>query len=237
MSRTSRSDRIRVKDFGATGLRIAYRDGTVDERAVDPWLRWAHSTEPIPQSRSDEAILDIGAHIGGFALLAAWLAPERRVLAVEASRESYELLVRNVELNGLNNVEPAHLALGGQAGLTRLHHDSDGNWGHTIAKPFDEEGAYEEVACETLVGFLERKGVDRCALVKLNCEGGEFPILIEAPLATLRAIRQMQILCHSRLVDGDYTMAELEARLRDAGFKQEHHGTRNGGGRIFAHRN
>jgi hypothetical protein len=33
--------RIRIKNFGESGLRIAYREGTADERAIKPWMDWS----------------------------------------------------------------------------------------------------------------------------------------------------------------------------------------------------
>ena len=212
-------DRVRIGNFGDQGLRIAYRDGTADKWAVRPWLEWAGQEHPIPEgSGSGEAILDVGAHIGGFTLLAARMAPSRRVIALEPSRDSYEILVRNVKLNELRNVETARLAIAGHSGEARLFHHPGSNTGHTIVKTLSEGG--EQVETRTLTDFLHEKDVDRCAIAKFNCEGAEFPILMTAPTETLRSIRQMIILYHLDLVEkSTYNLGELEHRLEDAGFE------------------
>lgn len=208
---------VRIKQFGHEGLRIAYREGTVDEQAIAKWLSWLEQPPPRPREpRPGDVVLDVGAHIGGFTLLAAGLAPAGRVLAVEPCRDSYELLLRNIELNGLTNVEAAHLALSDRPGRVRLHHDPAGNWGHTITADL---GAGDESApAETLAGFMREREVERCDAAKLNCEGAEFPILMSAPPEALRRIQRMLVFYHVGLVDDEYSLAGLEDRLTGAGF-------------------
>jgi FkbM family methyltransferase len=224
------SSSLRVRDFGRGGLRIACREGTIDERAIERWREWLEQPSPRPgEPRPDDTILDVGAHIGGFTLLAAGLVPEGRVLAVEACRESYEMLLHNIELNGLRNVEAAHLALSDCSGEARLYYDAAGNWGHTITKPMDAGG--EPVPTETLAAYLRDRGVDRCDMAKLNCEGAEFPILMGASAETLRKLRRMLVFYHLDLVEEPDALAGLERHLSDAGFELEHFG--KGGGRGY----
>jgi FkbM family methyltransferase len=229
------TDRIRVKDFGESGLRIAYREDTVDERAIGPWMDWLGGAAPNPlELPADGVILDIGAHIGGFALPASRMVPDGLVLAVEACRESHEILAYNVELNGLTNVQTAHLALSDGSGQVRLNYDPAGNWGHTITKSLDAGG--EPVPTQALAGFLRENRVDRCALAKFNCEGAEFPILMGASTETLRTIRRMLILYHGDLIDDRYDLGRLERHLEKARFELQRHKTHGERGRILADR-
>lgn len=52
-----------------------------------------------------DCFVDVGAHVGVFALTLAQIFPEKKVIAVEAYFKNYELLVENIRLNGLQNVE------------------------------------------------------------------------------------------------------------------------------------
>jgi FkbM family methyltransferase len=229
------TERVRIKDFGGNGLRIAYREGTMDERAVAPWIEWLRQPTPTAyELRPDEVVLDVGAHIGGFTLLASSLVPEGRVLAVEACRESYEMLIRNIELNELTNVAAAHLALSDRRGETYLHYSEAGNWAHTITKSTQAGG--EPVRTETLTDYLHDSNVGRCDLAKFNCEGAEFPILMNTPVKTLRTIRQMLIYYHADLVDEHYSLSRLEQHLEEAGFELECRKTSPARGRIAARR-
>lgn len=221
------------KDFGA-GMRIAYRRGTVDEQVIKPWMAQLHEPTREFQVDPEGVVLDIGAHIGAFTLFAGSRVPRGRVLAVEACRESYELLVRNVEMNGLSGVETAHLALSDRSGEIQLHHSPTGNWGHTITKATTDEGS-EMSPTETLPIFMEKHGVERCSIAKFNCEGAEFPILMATPAEVLRRIDQMLVLYHLDLVDPRYNLEELEHHLEEAGFKLKRQETSFQRGRIIAH--
>lgn len=163
----------------------------------------------------DAAILDVGAHIGTFALLASEKVPRGRVLAVEASRDTFELLRANVELNRRTNIVAEHLALAGHEGEVTLHHDPDGNYGHSITKPLSD--SCEVVKATTLPRYLDERRIDAVAVAKFNCEGAEFPILLATPAGALRRIHTMVILYHCDLVDRP--VSALLAHVQAAGFE------------------
>jgi FkbM family methyltransferase len=156
----------------------------------------------------------VGAHIGTFSLLAATKVPHGRVLAIEASMETYNFLRVNIALNNLQNVTPVHLALADGPGFTVLHHDQ-GNWGHSIMKQFSSHG--EQVPKNSLSGFCAEHNITKIGLIKFNCEGAEFPILLNTPVEFLRNVRAMLVLYHCDLVSG-YSREDLLEHLRSAGF-------------------
>jgi FkbM family methyltransferase len=218
--RPSAAGCVRVKDFGDRGLKIAYREGSVDERAIEPSLSLFADIGPEARAAMAEyAIMDIGAHIGGFTLPAAKLAHRGRVYAVEASGENYELLLRNIEINALENVAPAHLAISDRTGKALLHKDPGGNWGHSLEAHLSQES--ELVETETLVGYLDHMEIECCDYAKLNVEGSEFPLLMSSSPETLRRIRRMLVYCHADLAGGRYSDAELRTHLEEAGFEVE----------------
>lgn len=206
--------RLAIGRFG--GFDVAYRAGTADEKVI------AHSFDDdiflpgVPEyaPRRDDVVLDVGAHIGTFALAAARRAPEGIVHAVEASGETFNYLRVNAALNGLANLVPHHLALTDRPGTVRLHHNS-GNWGHSIMKPLSPRG--EDVPADSLEGFWSRCGLDRVAFAKFNCEGAKFPILMAAPVDLLRRISTMLVLYHLDFAVG-HRLEPLLARLEEAGF-------------------
>lgn len=210
--------KLAVSSLG--GFQVAYRSDTADERVLehsfDNDIFFTGTPEYVPTET--DVIVDVGAHIGTFALLAARKAPKGRVYAIEASRETYDYLRINVALNKLTNVETSHLALGGDRGHAVLHHDLRGNWGHSIMKPLSSEG--EHVPMSTLADYFTRYEIGRCDFMKFNCEGAEFPILLNTPSDTLAKIRQMLILYHCDLADR-YSLDSLLQHLASNGFRNE----------------
>ena len=198
----------------ADEVRLAYRPGTSDEKVMRHGFATADLSASRYQPERDHVILDIGAHIGTFALRLAKRVPDGRVIAVEASRETYEVLVHNVALNCAANVETDHLALAAQSGKADLYHYGE-NWGYTIMAPLDE--AYECVEARSLEDYLNERHVDHCDLAKLNCEGAEFPILMAASRDTLARIERLLVLYHCDL-SGGFELEDLERHLRNTGF-------------------
>ena len=142
-------------------LQVEYREGTADEQVIahsferDMYLR----TVPEFVLRPNVVIIEIGAHIGAFALYVGSKAPQGKIYAIEACRETYELLERNVKRNELKSVIPVRLALSDREGTTKLFYNQErGNWGHCIAAPVS--ATYEEVPCDTLAHFMDRYRID-----------------------------------------------------------------------------
>jgi tRNA G37 N-methylase Trm5 len=61
---------------------------------------------------TSHGVLDVGAHVGYYWILAGLAHPSARVYAFEPYPVAFERLLRNLELNQLGNVEPIRLALG-----------------------------------------------------------------------------------------------------------------------------
>lgn len=125
---------IGVGTFG--GYDVAYRIGSVDAAVLGHSFDKDIFLSAIPEYSlpADAVVLDVGAHIGTFSLLASKKAPQGCVFAIEASRDTFNLLKTNVSMNGLRNVIVDHLALTDRIGMVSLHHDPDGNYGHSITK-------------------------------------------------------------------------------------------------------
>jgi FkbM family methyltransferase len=190
---------IGIGSFG--GNRIAYRIHSVDTEVLGHSFEHDIFFAEVPDLRlePDAIILDVGAHIGTFTVLAAAKVPRGRVFAVEASRDTFELLSLNVELSGRTNITAEHLALSDTTGTVTLHHDPEGNYGHSITRALS--GSSETVTAATLTGYLAQRDVAAVALAKFNCEGAEFPILLSTPCATLRRLHTLIVLYHSDLAN------------------------------------
>lgn len=202
-----------------SGFDVAFRKGTADERVIahsfdnDIFLRGV----PEYQPKDDHIILDVGAHIGTLALLAASHLRSGRVHAIEASQESFDYLRLNAALNPKLPVTTHHLALAGHDGTVTLHHDRK-NWGHSIMKQLSSGG--ESVPAMSLTSFMTKFAIERIDFMKFNCEGAEFPILLNTPVNDLKRVAAMLVLYHVDLAEG-YRLGTLTEHLQAAGFRPE----------------
>jgi FkbM family methyltransferase len=207
------------------GFDVAFRPNTADEAV----MRQSFDNDIFLKEirdftiSHDAIIVDVGAHIGTFSMFISKKTPRGCVFAVEASLDSFNIASMNCKLNQLENVVIEHVALAGETGLIQLHHDPDGNWGHSIVKALSHHSA-ETVAATTLVEFMERHSLGGIDLIKFNCEGAEFPILLNCPVSILSEIKKMIILYHLYQrcdLTSPENLHKLVTRLQEAGFEVE----------------
>ena len=125
--------------------------------------------------KEGDLVIDVGANIGLYSLLAASRVGAGTVIALEPHPVAAVRLRKNVALNGLGNVEVLAEAAGAEPGTAQLTSDldtvnhivSDGTMAGTISVPVR--------TLDSLVGPEER-----VALVKIDAEGFESEVLAGA---------------------------------------------------------
>lgn len=195
---------------------VAYRSNSADEKVIQHSFDKDIFFSSIPEycRSSNDVILDVGAHIGTFTILAA--VDVAKVYAIEACRETFDFLRINIRLNALDNVTVSHVALAGKSGKVTLHHDEGaGNWGHSIMVPLSQ--STEEVDALSLADFMNKYAISKVDLAKFNCEGAEFPVILNSDRDTLLKIEAMLILYHCDLALGR-SLEELLSKLAASDF-------------------
>jgi len=202
------------------GLEFVIRLNSVDGENLG-WMAnspfW-EALQAAPLSPGD-VILDLGAHIGSFSLLAAKYG-RCRVFAFEPDLESLALCRINTLLNSLEaQVSCYPFAIGGETGEVTLYEATE-NWGHTIMKSGGPAnvltGKSTQVKCFSLADAILASAAPRCAFLKFNIEGAEFEMLENSDLDTLRRIAVMVGEIHLDICP--HKTEILEARLGEAGF-------------------
>lgn len=213
-------DNAGVLEIGSfAGFEVAYRKGTADERVIahsfDEDIFFQGASEY--QAAGDHIIIDIGAHIGTFSLLVSSMVQRGKVFSIEACKDSFNLLRINVALNSAENISAHHLAIMDKKGTCRLSYDTEiGNWGHSVVSQVSDYG--EEVEACSLENFLDENNIDNCHFMKVNCEGAEFPILLNTPGRVLHRFEKILVLYHCDLW-ADNSEKDLLAHFEASGFK------------------
>lgn len=121
-------------------------------------------------------VIDIGAHIGYYTLLAANLVGEKgRVFAFEPGSGNYSLLVRNIEVNEYENVIPLNKAVSNKSGTAKLFLCSDNKGDHRLW-PSCEDREWVEVEIISLDKFFESYDT-KIDVIKMDIQGGEMAAL------------------------------------------------------------
>jgi FkbM family methyltransferase len=151
-----------------------------------PLVRWMLDQKYI------EKYIDIGAHIGSMAIPLAKLSPRIRTVAVEPVPENYTDLKRNIELNGLKNVEIVKAAAYSKTGTAEFFinalHDGRGGLfnnrlhgtGEIFVSPQRLKKDYPAVKQEIEVKAitLDELVDDQLSLVKIDADGYDSEVLL-----------------------------------------------------------
>ena len=134
--------------------------------------------------RPGDTLLDVGAHVGYYSLLAARLVGERgAVWSFEPNPSNCEWLRRHVRLNGLGHVRVEQVAVSDEAGTARFAFGGGSGTGRLA-----HDGS-EEVRTIALDHFCGERDI-RPNAVKIDVEGGELRVLAGARriLTTMRPV-------------------------------------------------
>lgn len=221
--------------FYSENFEIVHRKNTADIKVInhsfenDIFLR--ELTEYSP--KSGDCVIDIGAHIGTFSLLTSKLVYPGMVYAIEPSEDTYNLLQINVKINACNNIMHIKKSLSDNNLKTVLYHSPDGNWGNTTVSNVSEVS--EEVENITLEKLFNEYKIEFCNLIKMNCEGAEFPSILATPDFIFDKIGTLLILYHNDLWTSN-SYIEIENKLRRNRFKIQYRNQTKKRGWIIANK-
>ena len=149
--------------------------------------------------RPGDVILDIGANEGMFSIFMSKLFPKIRIISLEPVPRTYFQMVRNVGLNGCTNIEAYNIGVGkpGQhTAILNVHNEFSG--GSSAVDTFHAEDHYQtEVGLISLDDAFELYRIDKCRLLKCDCEGMCYDIFY--PTKVLSRVDYMVIEIHHNL--------------------------------------
>lgn len=164
-------------------------------------------------------VIDIGAAIGDFSIYAAFGNPNTLIYAFEPFPDSYQLLIKNLTLNAISNVIGFQQAIWREEGPLMLDL-TEGEPLQITSKAHalqDKPGRTVPVNAKTLAGVLDENEIQRIDLLKLDCEGAEYEILMYSSKETLAKFSRIVMEYHD--VDEDHTHKHLIRFLQNAGYR------------------
>ena len=133
------------------------------------------------------SIVDIGSTVGAFTIWAARQSPRAKIVAVEPNPDVFPFLVDNINRNDLSDrVTAIEAAIGSAPGLAAI--EDDRAFSTLVRVVPVGAGRGPRVRMLTLEQLFEQTATNTCDLLKIDCEGGEYDILLTAPDRLLRKI-------------------------------------------------
>lgn len=127
----------------------------------------------LPLLAQGDFVVDVGANVGNHAVFFAGEA-KCRVLAIEPVAVTHELLVKNIESNGLEeSIYPREFGLGDSSGFARAEQIDNTNLGATQLSASDSRDDIVVRRMDSLPEIL----VNNVRLIKVDVEGMEVEVL------------------------------------------------------------
>ena len=125
-----------------------------------------------------DVFVDVGANIGYFSLLASKLVGQTgRVVAIEPSPRTFELLRRNLDLNAARNVRPVNVAVSDREEELQLFlPPGSDSLRTTVVQSLAGQQNYTPGSCVQalpLAAILESHEIQAARLIKIDVEGYE----------------------------------------------------------------
>lgn len=200
------------------GLRFHVRPGTDDGRILfDVFAKRCYRPKAL---RPGGTVIDIGANIGAFSLLAAQHGAV--VHAYEPHPVNVAIFEANRVLNGLTGIHLKPQAVAAEAGMAALYiPDDDGFVGRFSLYPGRGTRTIEVPVISTAAMFASLPPGD-IDCFKLDCQGSEYDILYAAGPDNLRRVREILVECEAFPPDQPkYSVSAITDYLTGLGFRIE----------------
>lgn len=179
----------------------------IKETCLDADYLWA-SGPLLP----DWTVLDVGAGLGDFTVLAAQSCPHGVVQAYEPLAESFKLLQQNLALNNIQNVQAFPTGVASQPGKLVMAVAKDAAVSTRFLQS-EEDG----ISAMGLAHILESLPGGNCDFLKIDCEGCEFDILLNSSTDVLRRLQRISLEYHDGFTA--HSSQDIVDALQTAGFQ------------------
>jgi FkbM family methyltransferase len=124
-------------------------------------------------------VLDLGASVGPFSMLAAWLVgPQGRVISIEPQSEYVQAIKANAAANGFHNIQVIHAAVGSRRGDLDVVITAEPMW--TLMSSVGDHAlqtARERVGVVAIDDLIAAGEIPVPDVIKIDVEGSEIDVL------------------------------------------------------------
>ena len=196
-----------------SGLKIKIRVDSTDLMALTHVWMIKEYYEDNFQIDENDVVVDVGAHIGLFALYASQFCNNGKIFCFEPIKKNYNLLLDNISLNNIKNIFPYNIAVTKKTSITKIFLNEDES-GHSM---YIKNKNFVEINSKSLSDIFVENNIKECDFLKLDCEGAEYEIIESLSSDFLAKIKKMVIEYH--MADNNPELLEkLIAKLKQFSF-------------------
>lgn len=211
------SDQYKGTVFFRDGLRLTVNDSSDSSSISTSFFRKDYGDlRPTWQS-----VVDIGAHKGFFTTYVASRLPNAKVFSYEPIKTSFVALRKHVLQNKMRNVRVFNFGVAEKAGEREINISNSSTDNSFYTEIGSDMIGMTTIKCTTLLDILKSNKIKKLDLLKLDCEGAEFEILMSSSKTTLGKVKEIRMEYHD--IDKDKNISKLKKFLKTKGFVVAEH--------------
>lgn len=161
-------------------------------------------------------IIDIGANVGYFSLYISKKFPNAKIFSFEPFPDTFVRLNEHFSGNKVKNVTPFNLAVSDFDGKSKFYSFEWTGCNTLIDGEFDEsQSKVTEVSCVKFDRLRELTGAEKFDYAKIDCEGSEYPMLLNSSDEAIKAVKKYIIEVHN---SEKYSKDDLVKKFRSLGY-------------------
>jgi FkbM family methyltransferase len=163
------------------GVKLDIEDSTdngLSKFIARDFERWFDPLISKISFKPGDIIVDIGAYVGIPSIFLAKMFPMTKVYAIEPHPENYDKLIRNIKVNGADNVLPFNLGVTKDGRKIKLSYSKLNG---VTPSEFTIASFNREVETIKLSDFFEKNNIEKCKYMNIDCEGSEHEIIMDNP--------------------------------------------------------
>lgn len=160
------------------------------------------------------SVIDVGANIGAFSLLAASLGA-KKVIGIEPVSKTFNLFQSNVTRSGLSSIIALKNLVSAEHGkYFQISNDNDNAGANSVYNVAENSEMVLSLSLSTILKMVEDDNI----LLKLDCEGAEYDILLNTTQEEMSRINEIVLEIHTDLHPTFKGKEILENKLKEFGF-------------------
>lgn len=173
-----------------------------------------------PHQIENRTVIDIGANIGCFSLLAASMNA-KKIVSVEPVSKTFEMLRDNIKRSKYTNIKPIKFAVTDRnEDYVKIPLQNDN--GHNSMYTGQPVHGFEIVETITLNKILSTLGDEKNIYLKMDCEAAEYDILLTASPEDMSRIDIVTLEIHSELHPVYKGVEIIQNKLTELGYTRFH---------------
>lgn len=201
------------------GVKFYMKSGQTEGLIINEiWGEKVYTPESFLISEKD-TVVDIGAHKGVFSIYAAKKAVNGVVYSFEPFKENISFLKKNIQINKCKNISVFETAVSNKNGYDDLYIKPDFSAGiSSIKSEYTSGNEVKKIKVKaiTLEKIFKMCKIDKINFLKIDCEGGEYKILLNTPKELFKRIDKISMEYHQI---NEYKIGVLKDLLLKYGFK------------------